>query len=322
MPVTVEIPKEKWTGSVREVTIGADAGEGGTRAKTVTVGGETSLPFLHFDGKYPRPPAIAVEIQDAYPDDWSPLLLEAWGDVTKDPATWAKKAEEVGADLILLRLRGVDSSGAETTAEQAVAVVKAVLSATGLPLIVRGPGQAERDNELLVAVAEAASGERIALGLCEDKNYRTIVAAALAHNHLVIASTPIDVNLAKQLNILISDMNLPLDRVLMDPTTGALGYGLEYSYSVMERLRLAALQGDSMTQQPMINFVGEESWRQKESKVGEGVPTEWGDWHKRAVTWEVTTAISLLNSGSDIVVLRHLDNVPVVKAVVEKLMAS
>ncbi|MBC7249641.1 MAG: acetyl-CoA decarbonylase/synthase complex subunit delta [Anaerolineae bacterium] len=322
MPVTVEIPTEKWTGSVREVTIGATADQGGTRAKTVTVGGETSLPFLHFEGQYPHPPAVAVEIQDSYPEDWSPLLLEAWGDAVKDPAAWAKKAEEAGADLIMLKLRGTDSSGAETTAEQAVAVVKAVLEATGLPLIVRGPGQAELDNELLVAVAEAASGERIALGLCEDKNYRTIVAAALAHNHLVIASTPIDVNLAKQLNILISDMNLPLDRVLMDPTTGALGYGLEYSYSVMERLRLAALQGDSMTQQPMINFVGEESWRQKESKVGEGVPAEWGDWRKRAVTWEATTAIALLNSGSDIVVLRHPDNVPAVKTAIAKLMAS
>jgi len=108
----------------------------------------------------------------------------------------------------------------------------------------------------------------------------------------------------------------------MDPTTGALGYGLEYSYSVMERLRLAALQGDSMTQQPMICFVGEESWRQKESKVGEGVPAAWGDWYKRAVTWEATTAISLLNSGADIVTLRHLDNVPVVRKAIEKLMTA
>ncbi len=328
MPVTVEIPTEKWTGSVREVTLGATADEGGTRTRTVTVGGETSLPFLHFEGKYPHPPVIAVEIQDSHPDDWSPLLLEAWGDVTKDPAAWAKKAEEIGADLIMLKLRETDSSGAELTADQAVTAVKAVLEATGLPLIVRGPGQVvstEAGGEgrvVLVAVAEAASGERIALGLCEDKNYRTTVAAALAHNHLVIASTPIDVNLAKQLNILISDMAMPLERVLMDPTTGALGYGLEYSYSVMERLRLAALQGDSMTQQPMICFVGEESWRQKESKVGEGVPEEWGDWYKRAVTWEATTAISLLNAGADIIVLRHPDNVPVVRRAIEKLMES
>ena len=130
-----------------------------------------------------------------------------------------------------------------------------------------GPGSADKDNEVLVAVAEATKGEQLALGLCEDKNYRTIVAAALGNGHAVIAQTPIDVNLAKQLNILISDMGLPLERVLMDPNTGALGYGLEYTYSVMERLRLAALMGDTMTQQPMICTVGEEAWRQKEGRA-------------------------------------------------------
>ena len=127
-----------------------------------------------------------------------------------------------------------------------------MLAAVDVPLIVYGPGTADKDNEVLVAVAERTKGEQLALGLCEEKNYRTIVAAALGNGHLVIAQTPIDVNLAKQLNILISDMGLPLERVLMDPNTGALGYGLEYTYSVMERLRLAALMGDAMTQQPMI----------------------------------------------------------------------
>jgi len=193
MPVTVETPTEKWTGSVREVTLGATAEQGGTRARTVTVGGETTLPFLHFEGKMPNPPAIAIEIQDYYPEDWSPLLKEAWGEALKDPAIWAERAEGYGADLITLRLRGVDNEDNETTPEEAATTVKNVLAATGLPLIVRGPGQAELDNELLVAVAEAAKGERIALGLCEDKNYRTIVAAALAHDQLVISSTPMDV---------------------------------------------------------------------------------------------------------------------------------
>ena len=322
MPVTVEIPIEKWTGSVREVTLGATAEQGGTRAKTVTVGGETTLPFLHFEGEMPNPPVIAIEIQDHYPEDWSALLKEAWGDALNDPAAWAKKAEEYGADVIMLKLRGADSEGNETTPEEAAATVKKVLAATGLPLIVCGPGQAELDNELLVAVAEAAKGERIAMGLCEDKNYRTIVAAALAHNQLVISSTPMDVNLSKQLTILISDMALPLDRILMDPTTGALGYGIEYGYSVMERLRVAALSGDSMTQQPMICLVGEESWRQKESKAGKGVPEAWGDWARRGVTWETTTAAALLQSGADIVTIRHPETVEIVKGFIEKLMAG
>ena len=321
MPVTVEIPKERWTGSVREVTLGATAENGGTRTKTITVGGETTLPFLHFEGEMPHPPVVGVEIQDGYPADWSPVLLAAWGDVLNDPAAWAKKAEEIGADVLVLKLRGTDAEGNTTSPEQAAAAIKAVLQATGLPIIVRGPGQAELDNKLLVAVAEAAPGERLALGLCEDKNYRTIVAGALAHDHLVISTSPIDVNLAKQLNILISDMRLPLERVLMDPTTGALGYGLEYTYSVMERLRVAALTGDGMTQQPMICFVGEESWRQKESRTAEGVPEEWGDIEKRGITWEIGTATALLESGADIVVLRHPETVAVVQDTISKLMA-
>jgi acetyl-CoA decarbonylase/synthase complex subunit delta len=322
MPVTVEIPKERWTGTIREVTLGATSSEGGTRSRTVTVGGETTLPFLHFEGKIPHRPVIGIEIQDSHPADWAAALLQAWGDVTQDPAAWAKKAEELGADVIMLKLRGTNADGTKTTPAQAAASVKAVLKATGLPLVVRGPGQAEADNELLVAVAEAAPGERLALGLCEDKNYRTIVAGALAHGHLVMASSPIDVNLAKQLNILISDMRLPLDRVLMDPTTGALGYGLEYTYSVMERLRLAALTGDGMTQQPMICFIGEESWRQKESRAAQGVPAEWGQIEKRGVTWETVTATALLESGADIVVLRHPKTISVVRDTITKLMAD
>ncbi len=322
MPVTVEIPKERWTGSIREVTIGATADDGGTRTQTVTVGGQATLPFLHFEGETPNPPVIAIEIQDGYPADWSPVLLEAWGDAAKDPATWAQKAEELGADLLVLKLRGTDGDGNPTTAAQAAATIKAVLGATGLPIVVRGPGQAEADNELLVAVAEASAGENLALGLCEDNNYRTIVAAALAHGHLVVSSSPIDVNLAKQLNILISDMRLPLERVLMDPTTGALGYGIEYSYSVMERLRVAALTGDGMTQQPMICFVGEESWRQKESRAAEGVPEEWGNIKKRAITWELVTATTLIESGADIIVLRHPKTVGVIRDTINQLMAQ
>jgi acetyl-CoA decarbonylase/synthase complex subunit delta len=317
----VEIPKEKWPGAVRTVTLGATAAEGGTRSHTVTVGGEKALPFMHFESEMPNPPRVAIEIKDHRPDDWSPLLLETWIDVVDDPAKWAKAAEEAGADLIVLALSPTDATGSPTTPVGAVGSVKAVLGATGLPLLVFGPGQADLDNNLLVPIAEAAKGERIVLGICEDKNYRTIVATAMANDHLVTARTPMDVNLAKQLNILISDMGMPLDRILMDPTTGALGYGIEYGYSAMERLRLAALQGDSMTQFPMIITPGFETWKTKESKVGEGVPESWGDWLKRAINWEVLTTVTLLESGADIVVLRHPESVSQVKAAIAELMA-
>jgi acetyl-CoA decarbonylase/synthase complex subunit delta len=296
----IEIPKDKWPGSVRAVTLGATAAQGGTRTKSVTVGGQTCMPYLHYEAPMPN----------------KPLLAEVWGDAMNDPAQWAKKAEEAGADLLVLALMLADSP------DDAVKAVKSVLAASGLPLVVWGPGQAEKDNELLVPVAEATKGEKLVLGICEDKNYRTIVATAMANGHLVEARTPMDVNLAKQLNILISDMGLPADRVIMDPTTGALGYGIEYGYSVMERLRLAALQGDAMTQLPMMVTPGFEAWKAKESKVGEGVPEAWGDWKARAINWETLTATALVESGADIVVLRHPESVARVKAAIAELVTA
>jgi len=301
----VEIPKEKWSGSVRQVTIGATAEQGGTRSRTLTIGGENAMPFLHSEGSFPNPPALAIEIRDRWPDDWSALLYRAWGEAMNDPAEWAKAAEAAGADLIFLVLSLTTADGKPNTPENACAVVRKVLQATGLPLAVIGPGQAELDNELIVPVADAAKGERLLLGTCEDKNYRTIVAAAMANDHLVQSKTPMDVNLSKQLVILIHDMGMPLERIVMDPTTGALGYGIEYGYSVMERLRLAALQGDGMTQQPMMVTPGEEAWKVKESKVGEGVPAAWGEWEKRALEWEAVTGGTLIQSGADLLVVRH-----------------
>lgn len=310
----IEIPKDKWPGSIKAVTIGATAAEGGTRTKSVTVGGQTTLPYLQFEAPTPNKPVVAIEIKSRKPEDWSPLLAEVWGDAMADPAAWAKKAEEAGADLIVLALM------LEDTPDDAVKAVKAVLEATGLPLVIWGPGQVEKDNELLVPVAEATKGEKLVLGICEDKNYRTIAATAMANEHLVQARTPMDVNLAKQLNILISDMGLPADRVIMDPTTGALGYGIEYGFSVMERLRLAALQGDAMTQLPMLVTPGFEAWKAKESKVGEGVPETWGDWAERGVHWETLTAVALVESGADIIVLRHPESVKRVKEAIDELM--
>src|SRR3990170_122966 len=180
-------------------------------------------------------------------------------------------------------------------------------------------GRADLDNELIVAVAEEAKGERLLIGTCEDKNYRTIVAAAMANDHLVQSKTPMDVNLSKQLVILIHDMGMPLERIMMDPTTGALGYGIEYGYSVMERLRLAALQGDSMTQQPLLVTPGEEGWKVKEAKVGEGVPGSWGDWERRSINWETTTASTLIHAGADLVVLRHPDTLRRLRAMLDDL---
>jgi acetyl-CoA decarbonylase/synthase, CODH/ACS complex subunit delta len=322
MPVAVETPVEKWAGTIRPVAVGATVGEGGTRGKVANIGGETTLPFLRFEGQNPNPPLVAVEVWNRNPgEEWSAALTQAWGGALNDPGLWAKQAEAAGADLICLRFFTTDAAGTRMTAKAARATLRCVLEATALPLIVLGPGQAELDNEVLVACAEEGAGEKLVLGPCEDKNYRTIVAAAMANGHLVTAKTPMDVNLAKQLNILIHDMGMPMERIIIDPTTGSLGYGIEYGYSVMERLRLAALQGDGMTQQPMLVTPGEEAWRAKEARTGEGVPATWGDWQTRAVNWETMTAGALVESGADLVVLRHPETVRRIKQLVAALAA-
>ncbi len=320
--MTIEIPKEKWTGKVREVKLGATQAEGGSRSRVLTLGGDGALPHLSFEGPLPNSPVLAIEVRDRKPDDWSPLLYQAWGEAMQDPADWARAAEAAGADMIYLNLSLTDAEGQRNIPAKARTAVRKVLDATGLPLAVAGPGQAELDNELMVPVAEEAKGERILLGICEEKNYRTLVAAALANDHLVQSKTPMDVNLSKQLVILIHDMGLPLERIVIDPTTGALGYGIEYGYSVMERLRLAALQGDSMTQQPMIVTPGEEAWRVKEARVGEGVPKAWGDWQRRSLNWEAVTANSLIYAGASILVLRHPETLKRLRAVLDGLKVT
>ena len=312
----VEVPTEKWTGKVHEVTLG------GNGRKSVVVGGASSLPFLHFEGSLPHRPVIAIEVQDSEPGDWSPHLVSAWGDVLTDPGAWAKKAVEYGADIIALSLKSAHPEEANTGADEAKKNVDKVLSAVDIPLIILGPGVAEKDNEVLVAASDVAKGQRVALGNCEEKNHRTIAATCIADGHVAIAHTPLEINLAKQLNILLCDVGLSPDSIIMDPDTGALGYGVEYTYSVMERLRLAALGGDSMAAMPMISPAGAESWRQKESRVAEGVPPSWGEHEERSLIWEEITASIVLNAGADIVVLRHPKTVEVIKATIDKLMSA
>lgn len=316
MPNIAE-PTEKWTGKINEVTLGGDS------RKRVTVGGATTLPFLHFEGSIPHQPVIAIDIEDRPPQGWSPVLEAAWGDALDEgPAAWAKRAVEAGADMVALRLGSADPDAENTGAAEAVETVKQVLAVVDVPLIVYGPGVVEKDNEVLVAVADATAGQGLALGLCEEKNYRTIAATCIANGHVAIANTPIDINLAKQLNILLCDLGMSPDSILMDPTTGALGYGLEYSYSVMERLRLAGLGGDAMTAIPMICTAGEESWRQKESKFTEGMPEAWGDHLERSLVWEEITTFTLFAAGADIVILRHPRSVERVKTVIDRLMSK
>lgn len=316
----VEVLKDRNPSRVGEVVLGATKEEGGTRAYSLKVGGDPALPFHHFEGQTPNRPVIALEVQDVVPN-WPPALAACYQDVWDNPAAWAKKCvEQYGADLIYLKLDGADPEGANRSVDQCVATVKEVLAAVGAPLVVVGCGASEKDNQLMEAISEAASGERLLLGNAEQDNYRTIVAACMVHGHNVIAKSPLDINICKQLNILITEMNLQPNRIVIDPSIGGLGYGIEYAFSIMERSRLGALQGDKMLSMPVLCTIGHECWRQKEASAPETDYPEWGEATARGVLWEATAASALLQAGAHILLMRHPRAVALTKGLIDKLM--
>jgi len=316
--MALTLVKEKWTNKINIVKIGATKEEGGTRTSTVTVGGETTLPFLFDEGDIPNPPVIAMEVLDIAPTDWPETLLENFKDVANDPVKWAEKCvSKYNAKLIALRLQSTHPESGDASSEEAANTVKSILKAIGVPLILLGSGNHEKDNIVLAKCSEAAKGEKCLIGNAVEKNYKTLTVSCLADGHNIVAESPIDINIAKQVNILIHDMGLPLDRIVLYPTTGALGYGMEYAYSIMERSKLAALVGDKMLSMPIIAFIGQEVWRVKESKSPDPA---WGDERERGVLWETTTAISMLHAGADILIMRHPKAVKSVQETIDELM--
>jgi len=317
----VQVLRDRNSGKVAVVTLGPTKEEGGTRSHTIKVGGEASLPFLHFEGENPYRPVIAMEVVDRVPEEWNSELKKVFADVYADPAAWAKKCvEEWGADMIFLRLQSADPELGNSSAEKCVQTVKSVLSAVGVPLAVVGCGIDEIDNTVIAAVAEACAGENLLLGFARQENYNTIVAACMVHKHTVIAQSPLDINMCKQLNILITEMGLPLDRIIIDPSIGGLGYGIEYSYSIQERGRLGALQGDKMLAMPVLGTIGFEAWKAKEANVSAEEFPGWGEQAERGILWEAVTATALLQAGMDILVMRHPEAVKLVKKNIDELM--
>jgi acetyl-CoA decarbonylase/synthase complex subunit delta len=267
----------------------------------------------------PNKPKIAMEIWDMKPDEWPEAALSPFKDVVSDPAAWAKKCvEEYGAEMIVLQLKSTDPNGEDASADDAVASVKKVLGAVSVPLIIWGTANTEKDEEVLKKIAEECQGENLILGPVEDKNHKGIGAAAMGFGHTVISSSPIDVNLAKQCNILLENLGMPMDRMIVDPTTGGLGYGLEYSYSVMERIRMAALaQGDDKLQLPLINNLGNEVWKCKEAKQPVEEAPLLGDPEKRPILMEAVGAVAYLMSGSNLLIMRHPESIRMVKAYID-----
>jgi acetyl-CoA decarbonylase/synthase complex subunit delta len=310
--------QEIYSGSVNEVTLG-----GGSRKTTVKIGGAKTIPYGGDAPATGRRPGIAIDVLDAAPTEWPPALAEAYAGVLADPAAWAKKAvEEWGADLVCVKFEGIHPDRGDRDAAHAVGVTKKVLAAVGVPLILWGCGNDEKDNAVMPKVSEAAKGEKVLLGTVTQDNYKNLTATALADGHFLIAEAPLDINIAKQVNILASDMGFPLARLVMYQTTGSLGYGMEYAYSIQERERLAALAGDKLMAMPVICDVGYESWRAKEAKIPTAEAPQWGDADRRGPLWEAVTAVALLQSGVDIVRMRHPSAVASVKAYIDSVWGS
>ncbi len=321
--MTFEIPRETNPGKIVEVTFGATAAQGGTRSRSVTIGGSTALPFHFFEGRHPHRPVVALEVFDKVPAKYPDSLREYYQDVLDKPGEMARRCvADFGAEMVSVRLEGTHPEKGNRSAEEAAEVVKDVLAAVAVPLIITGHSHFEKNNEVMKKVCEATAGENCLINFVETNNYKTIAAACLAYHHTLVAQTPIDVNLAKQLNILLGDMNFPPDRLVMDPLTGALGYGLEYSYSIMERIRNDGLAGDRMLAFPMLITPGGECAKVKEARAVEKDYPQWGEEKRRGAYWEIATAMSLLIAGADLLIMDHPRAVEVVRKQIGEMFHS
>jgi acetyl-CoA decarbonylase/synthase complex subunit delta len=315
--VAFAIPKVTYTGKIKEVKLGKGP-------KAITVGGETAYPFHLFEGEMPHPPRIAMEVFDAPPEEWPEAALEPFKDVVNDPVAWAKKCvEKYGAEMIALQLISTDPNGLNRSADEAAQTAKKVAGAVDVPVIVWGSANAEKDAEVLRKVAETCDGMNLVIGPVVEGNYKQVGAGAIGYKHTAIASSPIDINLAKQLNILMGNLGVPDEQIIVDPTTGGLGYGIEYTYSVMERDRMAALtQQDERLQFPILCNMAKEVWKTKETKMKtEDAPTL-GDVKKRGILMEAITGVMLLLAGADVLIMRHPEAIKLVREMIADFMAK
>jgi len=305
--------KQAYTGAIRQTVLG-DA------ASVIKVGGANTLPFHLFEGAMPNRPQIAFDVLDVKPDEWPDSLARHYQDVLDNPLAWAQKCvKEYGADAICLSLVSTDPNGLNRPAGEAAKAAAEVVKSLEVPIIVWGCGNGEKDTETLRELTSLIGDKKVCLAPLSDSNYRAIGATAMAFHYPMVAASPIDVNLAKQLNILLENLGVSLDSVLIDPSIGALGYGIEYTYSVMERIRLAALtQKDEKLQVPFICNLGREVWKAKECRL----PTDEmiGDQETRGILMEAITASCMLMAGGELMIMRHPRAVALTKSLITGLM--
>ncbi len=312
-----EIPKTTYSGKIKEIKLGKGD-------KAVIVGGESCYPFYLFEGDMPRLPRIAMEVYDSPPEEWPEAALEPFAGVTDDPAAWAKKCiDDYGAEMICLRLVSTDPNGLDRGADEATEVVKKVADAIDVPLIVWGTANHDKDVEVFRKISEVCHGKNLIIGPVEEGDHKQLGAAAIGYQHTVVSSSPIDINLAKQLNILLGTLGVPDELIVMDPTVSGIGYGIEYAYSVMERMRMAALtQQDDKLQFPIICNIASEVWKIKEAKASDDNDSKMGDDKKRGILFEAMSAMCLLLAGGDVLIMRHPESIKLVNEMIAELAAG
>ena len=304
---------QPFSGKINTVTLG-------TGDNAIVLGGQNVLPFYTFDAPIENAPKIGVEISDTANTWDAPGLVEFYAGCTT-MADYAKKAETMeGADFICLNFESADPNGADRSVEECAADAKAVAAVVTKPIVIMGCKNLEKDGELLAALAEALSGKNVLFMSAKNENYKTVGASvALANGQKVGAETADDINLAKQLNIMLKGLNVPADSIVMNIGTAAVGYGYEYVASTLDRVRAAALaQSDADLQMPIIAPVSTDTWGVKESTASEADEPAWGNCEERAISMEVSTAAANLTGGADAVIMRH----PAAVATVKKFIAE
>ena len=304
-----------YSGKINAVTLG-------TGDKAIVIGGQNVLPFYTFDAAIENAPKIGMEISDAAAAWTASGLVDFYAGCETMAQRAAKAATLEGVDFIALNFESADPNGANRAVADCVADAKAVAEATDLPIVVLGCKNLEKDNELLAKIAEALQGKNILLMSAKNENYKTVGASvALAYGQKVGAETADDINLAKQLNIMLKGLTVKPENIVMDIGTAAVGYGYEYAASTFDRIRLAALQqGDADLQMPIIAAVSLDTWGVKESTASEEDEPAWGNQEERAINMEVSTAAADLVGGADAVILRHPASVATVKKFITELV--
>ena len=296
-----EAKTQAFSSSIGTVTVG-------TGEKAVKLGGVNVLPFYSFDAPIENAPKIGVEITDAGLAAYPQKGLQEFYAGCNTPAEMAKRAESMpGVSFICLHLEGADPNGENKSTEECVAIAKSVADATDLPLVIMGCKNIEKDSELFTKISEALQGKNILVLSAREEDYKTVGAsAALAYGQKVGAESAVDINLAKQLNVLMTQLGVAPSSIVMNAGSAAAGYGYEYVASTLDRIRAAALaQSDDQLQMPIMTPVSTEAWGVKEAIMSEADMPEWGDAEERGIEMEITTAAACLTGGSDAVIMRH-----------------